>query len=358
MGSFGEKLKREREMRAITLEEIAEATKIGTRSLRALEEEHFDQLPGGIFNKGFVRAYAKFLGIDEEQAVADYVAATNEVGTSTATQMQALAEEAERQRAAKEAAAANAGMGGMVAIIILIVVIGGIGFGAYKAYQYKKLQGAAVRASQSIPRAEVPPPVTMSQPLTTDSTATPATMDSSASTATPQNTPSNTVGANTAAANTAPGAATPTSTAAATSPAPSTTSKANPASTPTQPVKPASSSSTTSTTTPATTTAKTSSSSAEKSEKPAKQDYPIVVSIKAVKKSWIKVTADGKNVYQQEMDPSGDKKQITLHATDKMAVVIGNAAGIELTVNGKSAGSLGNEGQARTVNITPQGIQK
>jgi cytoskeleton protein RodZ len=78
VGTFGEKLQREREMRGITLEEIAEATKIGTRSLRALEEQDFDKLPGGIFNKGFVRAYAKYLGIDEEQSVADYVEAVDE----------------------------------------------------------------------------------------------------------------------------------------------------------------------------------------------------------------------------------------------------------------------------------------
>ncbi len=65
-------------MRGVTLEEIAEATKIGTRSLRALEKQEFDKLPGGIFNKGFVRAYAKFLGLDEDQAVGDYLEAFNE----------------------------------------------------------------------------------------------------------------------------------------------------------------------------------------------------------------------------------------------------------------------------------------
>lgn len=79
MGSFGERLQREREMRGITLEEIADSTKIGTRSLRALEQENFDKLPGGIFNKGFVRAYARYLGIDEEQAVADFLAAAGEL---------------------------------------------------------------------------------------------------------------------------------------------------------------------------------------------------------------------------------------------------------------------------------------
>ena len=59
LSSFGEKLRREREMRGVTLEEIAESTKIGTRSLRALEQEDFEKLPGGIFNKGFVRAYSR-----------------------------------------------------------------------------------------------------------------------------------------------------------------------------------------------------------------------------------------------------------------------------------------------------------
>jgi cytoskeleton protein RodZ len=74
--SFGARLKREREQRKITLDDISLATKIGTRFLAALEEEHFDQLPGGIFNKGFVRAYARHLGIDENQAIADFVAAS------------------------------------------------------------------------------------------------------------------------------------------------------------------------------------------------------------------------------------------------------------------------------------------
>jgi cytoskeleton protein RodZ len=78
MGVFGDRLRREREMRGIALDEIVESTKISRRHLEALEGEHFDQLPGGVFNKGFVRAYARFLGIDEDQAVADYSAASNE----------------------------------------------------------------------------------------------------------------------------------------------------------------------------------------------------------------------------------------------------------------------------------------
>jgi cytoskeleton protein RodZ len=77
--TFGMRLKEERERRGITLEQITQATKIGTRFLQALEQDHFEQLPGGIFNKGFVRAYARFVGLDEEQAVADYLTATGAI---------------------------------------------------------------------------------------------------------------------------------------------------------------------------------------------------------------------------------------------------------------------------------------
>jgi len=84
--SFGERMRREREMRGIKLEQIAESTKIGKRNLIALEQERFDQLPGGIFNKGFVRAYAKYLGLDEEQAVNDFLAASSNYDQPVALQ--------------------------------------------------------------------------------------------------------------------------------------------------------------------------------------------------------------------------------------------------------------------------------
>jgi hypothetical protein len=73
MASFGEELKRERELRDISLKEIAEATKISIRFLEALEQNHFDILPGGIFNRGFIRAYARFIGIDGEEMVNAYL---------------------------------------------------------------------------------------------------------------------------------------------------------------------------------------------------------------------------------------------------------------------------------------------
>jgi Helix-turn-helix domain/Domain of unknown function (DUF4115) len=78
VGAFGEKLRKQREQRGISLDAISNTTKISPRMLRAIEDEHFDQLPGGVFNKGFVRAYARQVGLDEEETVSDYLAALRE----------------------------------------------------------------------------------------------------------------------------------------------------------------------------------------------------------------------------------------------------------------------------------------
>ena len=73
---FGEHLKREREMRGVSLEEISAATRISTRFLEAIEAEQWDQLPGGVFNRGFIRSIARFLGLDEDGLVAEYALET------------------------------------------------------------------------------------------------------------------------------------------------------------------------------------------------------------------------------------------------------------------------------------------
>jgi cytoskeletal protein RodZ len=71
-GNFGERLKREREMREVTLEELTKATRISTRFLLALENESWDKLPGGVFGHGFVRTIARYLGLDEESLLSEY----------------------------------------------------------------------------------------------------------------------------------------------------------------------------------------------------------------------------------------------------------------------------------------------
>lgn len=73
MASFGESLRRERELRRITLREVSEATKINSRYLEALERNEFTYLPGGAFTKGFIRAYARYIGVDEAEMLNAYL---------------------------------------------------------------------------------------------------------------------------------------------------------------------------------------------------------------------------------------------------------------------------------------------
>jgi cytoskeleton protein RodZ len=72
MTNLGASLKKARESKGISLDQIASETRISTRFLAAIESEEFHLLPGGIFNRGFVRAFAEKVGLDPDQAVAEY----------------------------------------------------------------------------------------------------------------------------------------------------------------------------------------------------------------------------------------------------------------------------------------------
>ncbi len=78
MPSFGETLRRERELRGVSLREIADSTKISVRFLQALETDRLDVLPGGLFRKAFVRQYARHVGLDPERMVAEFLYAHGE----------------------------------------------------------------------------------------------------------------------------------------------------------------------------------------------------------------------------------------------------------------------------------------
>ncbi|MGD1009630.1 MAG: RodZ domain-containing protein [Candidatus Aminicenantales bacterium] len=75
MATLGQELKKERESRNISLDEMASATKIVGRYLAALEEDRLDTMPGGFFIKGIIRTYAKYLGLDENEVLHKYVEA-------------------------------------------------------------------------------------------------------------------------------------------------------------------------------------------------------------------------------------------------------------------------------------------
>lgn len=188
MSSFGARLKHERESRKISLDEIATSTKISKRHLVELEEERFSDLPGGIFNKGFVRAYAKFLGLNEEEMVAAYVAADAgsnadfipPIAMETQKLMSSMAVAKEEHESVRRSDPAARLLSAAVALVVVL----GVGGFAYKYYQDQKRVGTAI-AAESVtepngPKIETPKLETPSigqsgtAPATTQSARPPA----------------------------------------------------------------------------------------------------------------------------------------------------------------------------------------
>jgi cytoskeleton protein RodZ len=70
---FGTHLREAREKRGVSLRQIATSTRISIRTLEALENNEIKKLPGGIFSRAFVRAYAQEIGLDPDEAVREFV---------------------------------------------------------------------------------------------------------------------------------------------------------------------------------------------------------------------------------------------------------------------------------------------
>jgi cytoskeletal protein RodZ len=272
MGAFGDRLRREREMRGITLDEITESTKISRRHLEALEGEHFDQLPGGVFNKGFVRAYARFLGIDGDQAVADYAAASNEQPEPEDKFPLEIHQEPNRDLNPR-----SSHLPLVFAIAALVGVL--VGYGFWLKSRPHTNESAAGNTQQATPVAAT------TEPPDKNPAPTPAT----------EPTP-------------------PTREAAAASPS--------------QPAQTA-------------------------AEKPVKPEKVFVVLVKAKEDSWVSIVADGKSVMERVLSADKNKK---IKAGKTLVLRTGNAGGIEVTFNGVSLGSLGNENEPRTLTFNANGL--
>lgn len=128
MPSLGQELKQAREERGINLREISQATHIGMRFLQAIENDQFNQLPGGIFNRSFVRKYARQVGLDEDQVAARYDQLMVERGIEPPKTSVNYLEDFEPRP--------SSGRLWLPALIFLILAAG-----AYAAYQYSTSTG-------------------------------------------------------------------------------------------------------------------------------------------------------------------------------------------------------------------------
>ena len=141
-GNFGERLKRERELREVAPNEIVVATRISLRFLEALENEDWKKLPGGIFNRGFVRAIARYLGLDEENLLAEYDLAHGDQSA------EALPSPENRIPSAPKWMAAALALGALL-IIAGLIVAGVYGWRSYSAQRHAKRSSAISAQSGS-----------------------------------------------------------------------------------------------------------------------------------------------------------------------------------------------------------------
>lgn len=162
--SLGQQLRAAREARGISLREVSEGTRISMRYLEAIESDNYKHLPGGIFNRSFVKAYARHIGFNEAAAMDAFTRTANEQGDKS--------EELTPYRP-RVYANNNEGRPKWVTALLTILILAILSLGVYAAlhwYQRKKearleAQGAAtnneVARQQSNPNAQ-PSPVSAS----------------------------------------------------------------------------------------------------------------------------------------------------------------------------------------------------
>lgn len=108
---FGTWLRQQREVREISLREIAEATKISLRYLEAMEEDRFDLLPAAVFAKGFLRQYARYVGLDSDEVVNRYLSARQMEPDSSSSGDTADVSESYSSRSSRPSGPARGGSG-------------------------------------------------------------------------------------------------------------------------------------------------------------------------------------------------------------------------------------------------------
>jgi cytoskeletal protein RodZ len=293
MAGFGEYLRREREMRGVSLEEISTATKISIRFLQAIENEELSKLPGGIFTRSFVRTYARYLGLDEEHVLAD----CQLVG-------QQKPEVDIRRITANRAPSNGAASRTRLIALLMAGVLLASGYALFRhSRRVMEQQSSApmVTPPSTTARGTNPPPITAPVQPSTPSQ--------------PENNPSLSA---TSASPTA-GAATAPGTLQGGPPSPG--AKANP---PNQSV-----------------TSEATSAVAAHTD--------LVLQVAAAERVWVAIDADGKTVLQKVLNPNEVEN---LKALDSFDVTVGNAQGVVLTLNGETLKPLGRRGDVKSIHLT------
>jgi cytoskeleton protein RodZ len=293
MGSFGENLRREREMRGISLDEIAASTRIAIRFFQAMEADDFASLPGGIFTRSFIRSYAKYLGLDEEQVIAEYQLTAQPKDLELSRLMFASSSNSPRPERRSWL------LPGLLAAAMLA--------GGYALFRYAHRSEEAPSISPSTGLGEKTGP----------ETSPPAPAETSAAGSSSAPAPSSAGSA--PASNPASAGQDPSQ-----KQSPSADRQSQPAATPAAP--------------PAGPTT----------------SEDMVLQVAATERVWVSVDADGKTALQRTLDPQDIR---TIKAKDHFDLLTGNAQGLILTLNGETLKPVGREGEVRKVHLTRSDVK-
>ncbi len=146
--SFGTWLRRQRELREISLREIADVTKISIRYLEALEQDRFDVLPAPVFAKGFLREYARYVGLDADEVVNSYLTAQEEVEPTEVTEPRGSQQLGGRLEK-------TSGLLLTFAVVVLLAVVAGLAYYLERAESEADPEPPPIAA----PPVQVAPPV-------------------------------------------------------------------------------------------------------------------------------------------------------------------------------------------------------
>jgi cytoskeletal protein RodZ len=300
MALLGEKLRREREARGVSLEAISAQTRISVRFLTAIEENTPEHLPGGIFNHSFVRQYARFLGLDEEQAVRDYLQSVEPVREPDAVENSVRAE---AEGDGPLPVWTRPVLAAATAVFVVAAVIGG---------WYLWREGPSNSATPSV-RVAQKETATESVASVPHVVASPS--GTGANPSLEQQQPEQQ--AETEATTTNP-ALVAQSGSLAPPPADNTSSSVPPEAPPAP-----------------------SATSDEAGEE-------LLLQISARSPVWVSITTDGEPGWQGTLEPNQRRE---VQASESIRLTVGNAGGVELTLNGKEIPPLGGEGEVRTVTL-------
>jgi cytoskeletal protein RodZ len=269
-GDFGHTLRVARERRGMSLRQIANATKISVTLLEALERNDIKRLPGGLFSRGFVRAYAREVGLDPEATVRDFLAEfPHEPAVGAGRQPDPPGEDhAEIESRRQSAVAFVQLLAASVLVTAIVLYIGASSGPRSEPDQTPVPPVAAATLPAEPPLTSVAPP---DQPLGVQRAVEPAL-------------------------------------------ATAATAGIGPAAIP----------------------------------------APLTIVISATRACWISATVDGAKVVERTLE-AGDAR--TLHVANELALTLGDAGAVSVTINGEATRPLGGDGQVVTTHLAPANVR-